>query len=168
MGRRADHPYNGLVEKAFAVALTAGACVWAALIVAAPYAIAGGHPALAGAAALLYQGAGLICHQRPERSFHLSGTQLPVCGRCFGLYLSGALGALAAWLATAPRAPRHGRVALALAAIPTALTVALEFAGLAYPTNMVRAASALPLGAAAAWIFVRSLRAEAEGVGRSG
>jgi hypothetical protein len=56
--------------------------------------------------------------------------------------------------------PRATRTALALAALPTALTFALEFAGLAHPSNIVRAVAALPLGAAAGWIFVRSLRAE--------
>ena len=40
--------------------------------------------------------AGRVCHQRPERSFHVAGVQLPVCARCTGLYVSGAAGALAA------------------------------------------------------------------------
>lgn len=110
----------------------------------------------------MYQAAGLICHQRPERSFHLAGAQLPVCGRCLGLYVSGAFGALAAWLASRRISTKNGRVALVLAAIPTALTVSLEFLGLAHPTNLVRAVSALPLGAAAAWIFITSLRADAD------
>ena len=153
--------YNAGVAKTFAVALTTGACVWIALVVAVPYAMSSGHPALTAAAALFYQAAGLICHQRPERSFHLSGSQLPVCGRCFGLYLSAAFGTLAAWVTSAKRVPPRSRVALAFAAIPTALSVSLELAGLIYPTNVARALSALPLGATAAWIFVRSLRAEA-------
>ena len=33
-----------------------------------------------------------ICHQRPERSFAIAGIQMPVCARCSGLYVSGALG----------------------------------------------------------------------------
>jgi hypothetical protein len=41
------------------------------------------------------------------------------------------------------------------------LTVALEFAGLVHPSNTVRAVCALPLGAAGAWVFIQSLRAEA-------
>jgi uncharacterized membrane protein len=133
-----------------------------AVIVAAPYAVRSHHAALVAAAAIVYQGAGLICHQRPERSFHLAGVQLPVCGRCLGLYLSGALGAVIAWFASRGGTVGHGRLALFLASIPTALTVSLEFIGLIHPTNLVRALSALPLGAAAAWIFVTSLRAEEE------
>ncbi len=30
---------------------------------------------------------GRICHQRPERSFFVNGSQLPICARCIGLYL---------------------------------------------------------------------------------
>ena len=65
-----------------------------------------------------------------------------------------------------PVARREGsadttRILLALAAVPTAVTRGMELAGLAHPGNVVRACSALPLGAAAGWIFVRSLRAEA-------
>jgi hypothetical protein len=48
------------------------------------------------------------------------------------------------------------------AAIPTALTVVVERAGIVDPTNAGRALSAVPLGATAAWIFVQSLRAEGE------
>ncbi|QYO65948.1 DUF2085 domain-containing protein [Leptolyngbya sp. 7M] len=29
---------------------------------------------------------GSLCHQIPERSFYLSGQQLAVCSRCFGVY----------------------------------------------------------------------------------
>jgi uncharacterized protein (DUF2344 family) len=47
-----------------------------------------------------------------------------------------------------------------LAALPTAITLAIEWSGAANPGNMLRVASALPLGAAAGWLFVRMLRAE--------
>lgn len=50
---------------------------------------------------------------------------------------------------------------LVLSALPTVLSVTIEFFGLAHPSNTVRAVCALPLGLAAGWIFVRSLRAEA-------
>jgi uncharacterized membrane protein len=155
------------MHKTLALALTLGACLWTAVLFAAPYALVSSKPALVASAALIYQGAGFICHQRSERSFHLGGVQQPVCGRCTGLYISGALGALAAWFAWHPRMPRRTRSALLFAAIPTALTVSLELAGLMSPSNMVRAASALPLGATAGWIFIRSLRVEAEDARRA-
>ena len=30
----------------------------------------------------------LICHRKPERSFHIKGYQFPVCARCTGFYIS--------------------------------------------------------------------------------
>ncbi len=150
------------MQKRLAGYLTAAAVLWVVAIFAARYAIASNRPVLVGAGALVYQGAGLICHQRPERSFHLGGVQLPVCGRCLGLYISGAIGAVAAWFTSRRSISRRSRTALAIAALPTALTVSLEFVGVIHPGNLVRAVSALPLGATAAWIFVRSLRADAE------
>jgi len=142
--------------------LTIGAVLWAATLLAAPYALTSGSPRLVSAAAIVYSGAGLICHQRAARSFHLAGVQLPVCGRCTGLYLSGALGALLAWIVSRrPRVPSNTRRTLVLASIPTALSVVLEWTGVLDPSNVGRAVCALPLGAAAAWIFVQGLRGEA-------
>jgi predicted membrane protein DUF2085 len=37
----------------------------------------------------------LLCHQRPERSFFLWGSQMPVCARCLGIYAGAALAAIA-------------------------------------------------------------------------
>lgn len=127
----------------------------------APVSLARSSP-LAAAAAFVYQAAGLVCHQRPERSFHLVGIQQPVCARCLGLYVSGAAAAAAGWVGSRGRrrGVRHARVAFVIAALPTAVTVAAELAGLAHPSNTVRALSALPLGAVAGWVFVRSLLSE--------
>jgi uncharacterized membrane protein len=144
-----------------AAALAAGAVLWAAAVLLAPFALSSQLPLPAAAAAVLYHAAGLICHQRPERSFVLASVHLPVCARCAGLYWSAAAGAVAAWLARPRhRSARSLRWLLGVAAIPTAVTVSLEFLGLAYPSNVMRALSALPLGAAGAWVFVSSLRAE--------
>jgi len=33
-----------------------------------------------------------ICHQIPERSFHLGGHQLPLCARCTGIYMGALTG----------------------------------------------------------------------------
>jgi uncharacterized membrane protein len=144
-----------------AVALAAGAVAWAAAVLLAPFALASPAPLASAAAAMFYDAAGLICHQRPERSFHLAGVQLPVCARCAGLYWSAAAGVLAGWLSLPKELPaRTLRLVLGLAALPTAATVAVEFLGLASPSNLARAMAALPLGAAGAWLFVSMLRAE--------
>ncbi len=33
-----------------------------------------------------------LCHQIPERSFHIGDYQLPLCARCSGMYLGAVLG----------------------------------------------------------------------------
>ena len=57
-----------------------------------------------------------ICHQLPERSFHLGGFQIPVCARCLGIYAGVALtacvqccGALRVALGSAADAARPRR-----------------------------------------------------------
>jgi len=110
--------------------------------------------------AIVYGAGALVCHQRPERSFHVHTSQLPVCARCTGLYLAGALGALAGWLGVATP-PRGSRVFLFAAAIPTLITLAVEWSGLGSPGNVVRAMAAVPLGGVTGWLFVRMLRWEA-------
>lgn len=162
--RRTTVAASDRVGRALAVLLTVVAVAWTVLIVAAPLALAGGNGHWP---ALVYEAAGLVCHQRPERSFHLAGIQLPVCARCFGFYASGTAGALLAWLVGAPRLARHlavrTRIPLAAAALPTLLTVAGEWAGLIRPGGAVRALAALPLGLIGGWIFVVLLRAATPG-----
>ena len=52
---------------------------------------------------------------------------------------------------------------LVLLAIPTAITLVIEWLAIAQPSNLVRFVAALPLGAAVAWVLVRT----AAGSGRS-
>ncbi len=105
----------------------------------------------------------VICHQRPERSFFSCGVQWPVCGRCSGLYLGAAAGALLA-LALGRRqqgrrtttpdsdAVRWRRI-LVVAALPTAVLWTIEFVGNLDPGTIARFALALPLGmAASGWL----------------
>ena len=148
---------------ALARALTVGSVLWVLMLLAAPAAV--GMQLLANPAAFLYAASAEICHQITERSFAMSGIQLPVCARCFGLYFSSALGAAAAWFA-APTQLRHTRLLLALAALPTGITWGLEAAGLAGFSNLTRALAALPLGGAAGWVFVQMLRYDSESHGR--
>lgn len=131
--------------------------MWAAAVWLAP------APALRERApvvsASIYAASALVCHQLPARSFHAHDSQLPVCARCAGLYLAGAAGTLAGWLGAAVF-PRRGRRLLAAAALPTALTVALAWAGHEFFGNATRFLASLPLGAAAGFLFVRLLRAD--------
>jgi len=111
------------------------------------------------AAAAIYAAGALVCHQRPERSFHLTGAQLPVCARCLGLYVGGFLGAIA-WVLMAgfgerfsDRAqrvlkPQVVRRILCWSAIPTVLTMITAAVGAWDPPNVPRALLAVPLGMA--------------------
>jgi uncharacterized membrane protein len=95
-----------------------------------------------------------ICHQRSERSFFFHGHQFAVCARCTGIYLGAAAGAALAIAAASPLAARRARWLLGAAALPTAVTWSLEFAGVLPFSNVSRFAAALPLGCAAAWLVV--------------
>ena len=57
--------------------------IWVLLIVAAPVAKANGFTSFSSP---LYHFFSSICHQLPERSFHVAGEQFGVCSRCFGVY----------------------------------------------------------------------------------
>jgi uncharacterized membrane protein len=62
-----------------------------ALIIGAPLAQANGHAAFASA---IYKAFSFVCHQIPERSFHLIGYKFAVCSRCTGIYSGLAIAVL--------------------------------------------------------------------------
>ena len=136
-------------KRFIAQVVAACAVLWLSTILLTPWISGFAEWASAGA----YLVGSLICHQRPERSFHLAGAQLPVCARCTGLYLGAALG-LVAWVAMAQRRsstwPRASAITtLAVSGAPTAFTVATAWLGLLDPPNIWRAALAIPLGVVA-------------------
>jgi uncharacterized membrane protein len=67
-----------IMQRGFKTALLAGATLWCVAILAAP---AFGLP-------WIYGFFSIICHQEPERSWHLFGTSLPVCIRCASIYFA--------------------------------------------------------------------------------
>lgn len=106
--------------------------------------------------AIIYAIGGVVCHQKPERSFFWAGQQFPVCARCTGLYVSAAVGVAAWFVVKAARAwrpvsidPRVALRAMAVAAVPTALSVTSGTVGVWDGSNLTRALFALPLGACA-------------------
>jgi uncharacterized membrane protein len=143
------------------VVLVVASWTWAALVLGAPYVVThdtGESAALRGAA-LTYLVGRFVCHQRPDRSFHAWGAQLPVCSRCTGLYLAAPFGAMAALTPRLCRRIRHQRLRFVLltAALPMGVAWALEAAGLIALTNAQRAASAVPVGFAVCWVATRAL-----------
>jgi uncharacterized membrane protein len=128
----------------------AGSSAWLLALIGAPLG-AGDWPGLAG---LVYAVGALVCHQQPERSFHLGDAQLPVCARCLGLYAGAAAGTLAwsLWRAAGrpggPHLPVAGSRLVLIAAVPTAASVAAALVDLGDLPNLWRAAFAVPLGIA--------------------
>ena len=128
--------------------------LWFAAITAAPLGVT--FPYIIGSA---------ICHQRPERSFWIAGAPMPVCARCTGLYASAAVGSVLALAAAHGSlrtsklgSSRRVRLALAVTAVPTAITLVVEWLDLASPSPVVRAAAAVPIGAAAGWIVTTAVK----------
>jgi hypothetical protein len=85
-----------------------------------------------------------------------------VCARCTGIYTGAALAAVCACvpmsacaLAGLGRAA-EARVLLAIASLPTALTLLYEWTTGDAPSNVIRAFAGAPLGAAAAFVVVRA------------
>jgi uncharacterized membrane protein len=61
------------------------------LAIVAPILVASGHPGLARP---IYGYFSFFCHQRSDRSFHLSGEKMACCERCAAIYGSLAVGSI--------------------------------------------------------------------------
>jgi uncharacterized membrane protein len=79
------------VRRIWALTL-AGTAVWLAAIISAPWLAGHGRTA---AARFIYAVFAPLCHQIPDRCFHLDGLPMAVCGRCLGIYAGFAAGLLA-------------------------------------------------------------------------
>lgn len=151
-------------------AFVALSIAWVVLLPIAPFAASQPAPARFWyALAFVAYGAGsFVCHQLPARSFHLWAAQMPVCARCTGIYVGAAITAVVATLRLKPDptydttnvAPWRPRVLLAVAALPTAVTLAYEWTTGDAPSNAIRALAGAPLGAAVAFIIIGALRTE--------
>jgi uncharacterized membrane protein len=142
---------------AAAVLLWTGALPLAAWLRSGP----GGSAALFSF--LIYGVGSVICHQRPERSFYIGSMPLAVCARCTGIYAGAAAAALAALVGcrfpsfTAAKA----RGWLAAAAAPAVLSLLYEWGTGRTPSNNIRAATGVLIGAAVAVTVFAVLRDEA-------
>jgi uncharacterized membrane protein len=140
-----------------AAAVTFAAFGWLVLVLGAPVAASSGRFTLVTLST--YHAGSLVCHQRPERSFHVTGVQMPVCARCLGLYTAGAAGAALAWIRRWRSGAWNARALFGLAVLPIALTVTLEWMHVLTTSNATRLLTGLPLGFVAGWILVSMLRA---------
>ena len=78
-------------------AFVASAATWALLLPLAPFVASRSHASAFGTALVVaaYAVGSVVCHQLPERSFHLWIAQMPVCARCTGIYFGAAAMAIA-------------------------------------------------------------------------
>ncbi|MDX6404704.1 MAG: hypothetical protein QOH70_2159 [Blastocatellia bacterium] len=106
------------------------------LIVGAPIAQAYGHPEFASS---IYKTFSFVCHQIPERSFHLAGHPFGVCSRCTGLYTGFAVAALVYPLARSlRRTDTPSRLWLVLATLPLVIDFALGYFSIWENTHLSR------------------------------
>ena len=127
------------------------------LPILAPVLKASGHDLPARVIYLAYR---LVCHQRPERSFHVLGEQMAVCERDIAIFLSGtvALGLFALtrsrWMPVAPRL-----LWPILLAVPMALDGGTQLVGLRESTWELRVITGTLFSLGAAWFAVPHLEA---------
>lgn len=123
-----------------AMVVWAGTCAIALTIVGwivvAPLAQVHGHPEFAAA---IYKAFSFVCHQIPERSFHLAGHQFGVCSRCTGLYAGFAVAALVYPLARSlQRTDTPSPIWLILATLPLVIDFALGYFSIWQNTHLSR------------------------------
>jgi uncharacterized membrane protein len=122
------------------------------LVVAEPLLLARGY---VQPAAIIHRAFGIVCHQIPERSFHLEHHALAVCARCTGIYAGFALSILCyPFVRSLRRVDTPARLWLLLACVPMALDVGLDFFGLWTNTHFSRLATGAIFGAICALFIV--------------
>jgi uncharacterized membrane protein len=144
-------------SKAFVswLALTTLTLLVVILVLSAPLGLAIGYSTTAS---VIYKTFGFICHQIPERSFHLAGNKLAVCSRCTGIYVGLAAAALTYPLAR-PLAPTDPPrlVWLFLAAAPLAIDWSLGYFSIWQNNQASRFGTGFLLGAAAVFYILPGL-----------
>jgi uncharacterized membrane protein len=123
--------------------------------VGAPLAQAHGHPQFA---ATIYQTFSFVCHQLPERSFHLEGHKFAVCSRCTGLYSGFTLATLCYPLARSlRRTDTPSRLWLLLAVVPLVIDFSLSYFGIWENTHLTRFLTGALLGGVALFYIIPGL-----------
>lgn len=129
--------------------------VWMGVIIGAPVAAEYGHSFFAF---VVYKSFGYVCHQIPERSFHIFGHSFAVCARCTGIYAGVMTGFLVYPLFRSLRNPESpARIWLLLAPIPTGIDFMFGFTGIWANTHYSRLLTGMILGIGCAFFIVPGL-----------
>ena len=125
------------------------------MIVLAPLAQAHGHPQFAST---IYRAFSFVCHQLPERSFHLDGHQFGVCSRCTGIYSGFALATLCYPLTKSlTRTDTPSRLWLVLAVVPLAIDFSLGYFNIWENNHFTRFSTGALLGGVALFYIMPGL-----------
>lgn len=127
--------------------------IWLLAIVAPPFLINAGI-----SASPIYTFFSYICHQNPERSFHILEHQFAVCSRCFGVYF-GLLAGIVTYPLWRPvdSIDPLPRFWLFLSLIPIGIDWSLGVLGIWDNTHLSRFITGLILGVACAIYIVPAL-----------
>lgn len=137
------------------LALAAVSLLIVATIFAAPLALARGSVQTASS---IYYVFSFVCHQIPERSFHLAGHKFAVCSRCTGIYAGFALAVLFYPLARPlDETETASRIWLVLAALPLGIDFALGYFNIWANTHASRFITGALLSSVAAFYIVPGL-----------
>ena len=133
--------------------------VWVGGAVFVPVVLNGSHDSESSlVASLLHYAYGRICHQMPDRSFHIAGEPLAVCARCLGIYAGYIVGLILYPLARSlSRADAPPRSWLIPAIAPVAIDFAGGYIGLFENTLASRSITGLIAGAAGAFYTLPGL-----------
>jgi len=124
-------------------------------VFAAPLIKAQGHTAFGAA---IYKAFSYLCHQIPERSFHLAGHPFAVCSRCTGLYAGFAFATLALpLLRSLKRTDTPHVIWLLLSGVPLAIDFGLTYFGVWENNHFTRVTTGALFGAVAAIYVVPGL-----------
>jgi uncharacterized membrane protein len=138
----------------WAISATLAIAILAA-IVGAPLLQSLGHPAIA---ARIYRAFSFICHQIPERSFHLAGYKFAVCSRCTGIYSGFALAALSYPLVRSLKERETpSLIWLFLAVVPLAIDWSLGYFSIWQNNHVSRFSTGALFGAATVFYILPGL-----------
>ena len=128
---------------------------WLLLILVPPIAKANGYTNFSTP---LYSFFSFICHQMPDRSFHIEGEKFGVCSRCFGVYFGLVTGFLVypLWRRIDSIEP-ISRIWLFLSLVPITIDWSLGFFGVWANTFTSRFITGLILGSACATFIVPAI-----------
>jgi len=128
---------------------------WTFVIAAAPLFKAEGISSISSP---LYYFFSFLCHQIPERSFHIAGEKFAVCSRCFGVYFGLLLGfgIYPLWRNIDEIEPLP-KFWLFLSLIPMTIDWSLTFLGVWENTHLSRFATGIIVGVACSTFIVPAL-----------